>query len=62
MRQQLKYFIVTDKHIITPPLSSGCVNGIIRTKVVENASNWGYSMEEKKTLRHLILLKQMRVF
>ena len=40
-------FIVTDKHLITPPLSSGCVNGIVRKQIVENASLWGYSIEEK---------------
>jgi len=40
-------FIVTDKHIITPPLSSGCVNGIVRKKIIENASLWGCSIEEK---------------
>ena len=28
-------FIVTDKHLITPPLSSGCVNGIVRNKLLK---------------------------
>ena len=54
-------FIVTDKHIITPPLSSGCVNGIIRTKVVENASLWGYSIEEKN-MKTFELIKADEVF
>ena len=54
-------FIVTDKHIITPPLSSGCVNGIVRKQIVENASSWGYSLEEKN-MKVFELIKADEVF
>ena len=40
-------FIVKDNHLITPPLSSGCVNGIVRRQIIENTSLWGYSIEER---------------
>ena len=54
-------FIVTDKHLITPPLSSGCVNGIVRKQIVENASLWGYSIEEKN-IKTFELIKADEVF
>ena len=54
-------FIVTDKHLITPPLSSGCVNGIVRKQIVENASLWGYSIEEKN-MKTFELIKADEVF
>lgn len=54
-------FIVTDKHLMTPPLSSGCVNGIVRKQIVENASLWGYSIEEKN-MKTFDLIKADEVF
>lgn len=54
-------FIVTDKHLMTPPLSTGCVNGIVRKKIVENASLWGYSIEEKN-MKTFELIKADEVF
>lgn len=54
-------FIVTDKHLITPPLSSGCVNGVVRKQIVENASLWGYSIEEKN-MKTFELIKADEVF
>ena len=41
-------FVVIGKHISTPPLSTGCVNGIVRKQIVDNADLWGYSIKEKK--------------
>ena len=54
-------FIVTDKHLITPPISSGCVNGIIRKQIIENASLWGYTIEEKN-IKSFELIKADEVF
>ncbi len=54
-------FIVTDKHLITPPLSSGCVNGIVRKQIIENASLWGYSIEERN-MKTFELVKADEVF
>ena len=46
---------------MTPPLSSGCVNGIVRKQIVENASLWGYSIEEKN-MKTFELIKSDEVF
>ena len=54
-------FIAKDKHLITPPLSSGCVNGIVRKQIIENASLWGYSIEEKN-MKTFQLIKADEVF
>lgn len=54
-------FIATDKHLITPPVSSGCVNGIIRKQIIENASLWGYTIEEKN-IKSFELIKADEVF
>ena len=54
-------FIVTDKHLITPPISSGCVNGIIRKQIIENASLWGYTIKEKN-IKSFELIKADEVF
>ena len=54
-------FIAKDKHLMTPPLSSGCVNGIVRKQIVENASLWGYSIEEKN-MKTIELIKSDEVF
>ena len=54
-------FIATDKHLITPPISSGCVNGIVRKQIIENASLWGYSLEEKN-IKTFELIKADEVF
>ena len=54
-------FIVTNKHLITPPLSSGCVNGIVRKQIIENAFLWGYSIEEK-SIKSFELIKADEVF
>ena len=54
-------FIATDKHLITPPISSGCVNGIIRKQIIENAFLWGYTIEEKN-IKSFELIKADEVF
>lgn len=54
-------FIATDKHLITPPISSGCVKGIIRKQIIENASLWGYTIEEKN-IKSFELIKADEVF
>ena len=54
-------FIATDKHLVTPPISSGCVNGIIRKQIIENASLWGYTIEEKN-IKSFELIKADEVF
>ena len=54
-------FIATDKHLMTPPLSSGCVNGIVRKQIIENASVWGYTIEEKN-MKIFELIKADEVF
>tara|TARA_B100001741_G_scaffold82121_1_gene66606 strand:+ start:1439 stop:2278 length:840 start_codon:yes stop_codon:yes gene_type:complete len=54
-------FIVMDKHLITPPISSGCVNGILRKQIIENASLWGYTIEEKN-IKSFELIKADEVF
>ena len=54
-------FIVSDKNLITPPLSSGCVNGIVRKQIIENASLWGYTIEEK-SIKSFELIKADEVF
>jgi len=40
-------FVVIGKSIYTPALSTGCVDGIVRKQIIENASSWGYTLEEK---------------
>jgi len=40
-------FVVIGKCIYTPALSTGCVDGIVRKQIIENANSWGYTLEEK---------------
>jgi len=40
-------FVVIGKCIYTPALSTGCVDGIVRKQIIENAGSWGYTIEEK---------------
>lgn len=37
-------FVVKDKTIITPPLSSGCVEGIMRNQIINIATNLNYNI------------------
>jgi branched-chain amino acid aminotransferase len=43
-------FFVKGKEIYTPPLSEGCLAGIIRKYILEQAQQWGYSVVEKPIL------------
>lgn len=54
-------FVVKDNLLITPPLSSGCVDGIVRKKVVENCWDWGYELEEKE-MKSFDLIKADEIF
>jgi branched-chain amino acid aminotransferase len=40
-------FIVSDGKLITPPLSSGCLNGITRQKLIKTAKEMGLLVQEK---------------
>ena len=40
-------FIVKDGQCLTPPLSSGCLNGIMRQRIIANAKNLGKPIIEK---------------
>ena len=54
-------FVVKDGLIYTPPINSGCVDGIIRKKIIENAEDWGYTVEEKE-MKPFELIKADEVF
>ena len=40
-------FWIKDKILYTPPLSSGCLNGITRQQVIKHARNLGISVKER---------------
>jgi branched-chain amino acid aminotransferase len=54
-------FVVKDGVIYTPPINSGCVDGIVRKKIIENANDWGYTVEEKE-MKPFELIKADEVF
>ncbi len=54
-------FAVLENVIYTPPLSSGCVEGIIRKILIDNAEDWGFTMEEKE-MKTFQLVKAQEVF
>jgi branched-chain amino acid aminotransferase len=54
-------FVVKGGLIYTPPINSGCVDGIIRKKIIENADDWGYTVEEKE-MKSFELIKADEVF
>jgi branched-chain amino acid aminotransferase len=39
-------FFIQGKKILTPTLKSGCVKGVMRRIILDNAANWGYEVEE----------------
>jgi aminodeoxychorismate lyase len=41
-------FILNDKKLLTPPLSTGCVGGVMRTFVIKLAHEKSIELEEKK--------------
>lgn len=54
-------FLVIGKQILTPPINSGCINGIIREKIIENAESWGYEIQESN-IKPFQLIKADEVF
>ncbi len=40
-------FVVKDKTLLTPPLASGCVDGIYRKQLIEYGESWGFDVQEK---------------
>lgn len=40
-------FMVQKGEIFTPPLSSGCLKGIVRGQILKNAKRWGFTITEK---------------
>ena len=54
-------FVVIGKHIFTPHLSTGCVDGIVRKQIIDNAGFWGYSIEEKN-MKTFELIKADEIF
>ncbi len=41
-------FMVKDKEVISPPLESGCLKGVMRKKVIELLPKMGYTVSEKE--------------
>ncbi len=39
-------FFLRENHLITPPVSSGCIDGSIRTYILENAVELGFTINE----------------
>tara|TARA_B100000780_G_scaffold221521_1_gene160592 strand:+ start:529 stop:1362 length:834 start_codon:yes stop_codon:yes gene_type:complete len=54
-------FAVLNDVIYTPPTSSGCVEGIIRKTLIDNAKDWGFIIEEKQ-MKTFQLVKAQEVF
>lgn len=54
-------FVIQEGIIFTPPINSGCVDGIIRKKIIENAEVWGCIVEEKE-MKPFELIKADEVF
>lgn len=43
-------FLVNNNKLITPPLSSGCINGVFRKKLVKKLLDEGYTVSEKTVM------------
>jgi len=54
-------FVVKEDIVYTPSLASGCVDGIIRKQIFENAASWGVSVVEKE-MKPFELIKADEVF
>ncbi len=54
-------FIVKDKVIYTPPITSACVEGIVRNKILQHCSVWGYTVKEKE-MKSFELIRADEVF
>lgn len=54
-------FVVKNKEVYTPPIGAGCVEGIVRKKLIENCSSWGYNVVEKE-MKPFELIRADEVF
>ncbi len=55
-------FLVRDGNILTPSLDTGCINGIVRKKVIEHFRSKGGRTVEEKAVSPFELLKVDEVF
>ena len=55
-------FFVKDKYIYTPPLSSGCLNGIMRSKIIEIAKSLNYNLIDNLPLNINNLINADEIF
>ncbi len=54
-------YVLKEGVVYTPPISSGCVDGIIRKHLFENAASWGIEIIEKE-MKPFELIKADEVF
>lgn len=40
-------FMIVDQTLVTPPLSSGALRGVMRTHIIRSAAAWGLQIEER---------------
>lgn len=55
-------FMVLDNHIITPPVSDGCLNGIMRKQVINELKNFTELVFEEKSISPFDLQKADELF
>ena len=55
-------FLVKENNIYTPPLSSGCLNGIMRSKIIDIAKSLNYTVSDKAPLNSKDLIAADEVF
>lgn len=55
-------FMVLDNHIITPPVSDGCLNGIMRKQVINELKNFTDLVFEEKSISPFDLQKADELF
>ncbi|MBX9732632.1 MAG: aminotransferase class IV, partial [Chitinophagaceae bacterium] len=47
-------FIINNNNIITPPLSEGCVDGVMRRFLLEKSAEMGFRVEEEAISEHML--------
>ncbi len=55
-------FLIIENKVITPPLSDGCLNGIVRKKIIESIKGIGEFIFEEKSISSFDLQKADSVF
>jgi len=55
-------FVVSDRVIHTPPLASGCLDGLMRKKIIEFAREAGYEVRDREALTLENLMHAEEVF